>query len=402
MRMLRHLLLSVLIVVLASCGAAGGGGGISAGSGAGSSGGSGGESSGGSGTGSSSPLVGYSYSVGVPSPRDVTAVAIHADGSGGTSTTLSGVTGAFPEMPAVANVGGADYLYVPSAVSDNLTVFQATGSTLVPVGGAVSLSYSPQGEAIAVMSGPYLVLGDNLGNIHVYPVLADGSLGTETTYATLSSTYAITGIAASKDNRYLMVEGRGTGSNADIEFSEFRIGSGGGLTLVGSTTLADTYFNYSTLVADPSTTNGDIFFSGGTNGFYRVSASTSGPSATVLFTPTDGGGEWDFIGWIDPTGTWIYVDAWDSHTSTYTFDQFSIGTTGQTTYVGTEPNCNPSNNAADFEGTYNASAGVVLFSTADTPVCTFSSASGDLSKPTPPTGSSGVPQIGSLGIMIAP
>lgn len=394
MRTLRHLLLTVIIVAFASCGGSGGGGGISAGS----SGGSGGGSSGGSGTGSSAPLVGYSYSVGVPSPRDVTAVAIQADGSGGTSTTLSGVTGAFPDRPALATVGGSSYLFVPSANSDNLTVFQATGSSLVPVGGAISLSYSPQGNAIAVMSGPYLVLGDNLGNIHVYPVVTGGGIGAETTYATVSSAYAITGIAASPDDRYLMVEGRGTGSNTNIEFSEFRIGSGGDLTLVGATTLADTYFNWSALVADPSTTNGDYFYSGGSNGFYRVSASASGPTATVLFTPTDGGGEWDFVGWIDPTGTWIYVDAWDASTSTHTFDQFSIGPTGLTTYVGTEANCNPSNNAADFGGTYNASAGVVLFSTADTPVCAYSSLGGVLTKP---SSSSSPASIGSLGIMVA-
>ena len=389
MRMLRHLLLSVLIVVLASCGAAGGGSGGSGGS-------EGGLPS------SRSPLAGYSYSVEagttVSSPGNAMALAIYADGSGGTSTILTGATGIAPQQPALATLGGDSYLFIPSANSDNLTVFQVNGSSLVPVGGAISLSYSPQGNAIAVMSGPYLVLGDNLGNIHVYPVVTGGGIGAETTYSTVSSTYAITGIAASKDNRYLMVEGRGTGSNTNIEFSEFRIGSGGGLTPVGSTTLAATFFNYSNLVADPSTTNGDYFYSGGTNGFYLVSASASGPTATVLSTPTDGGGEWDFVGWIDPTGTWVYVDAWDSHTSTYTFDQFSIGTTGQTSYVGTEPNCNPANTAASFQGTYNASQGVVLFSVSGTPVCTYNSIGGNLSKPASSYGSA---TMGPAGIMVA-
>ena len=390
MRMLRHLLLSVLIVVLASCGAAGGGSGGSGGS-------EGGLPS------SRSPLAGYSYSVEagttVSSPGNAMALAIYADGSGGTSTILTGATGIAPQQPALATLGGDSYLFIPSANSDNLTVFQVNGSSLVPVGGAISLSYSPQGNAIAVMSGPYLVLGDNLGNIHVYPVVTGGGIGAETTYSTVSSTYAITGIAASKDNRYLMVEGRGTGSNTNIEFSEFRIGSGGGLTPVGSTTLAATFFNYSSLVADPSTTNGDYFYSGGTNGFYLVSASASGPTATVLSTPTDGGGEWDFVGWIDPTGTWVYVDAWDSHTSTYTFDQFSIGTTGQTSYVGTEPNCNPANTAASFQGTYNASQGVVLFSVSGTPVCTYNSIGGNLSKPA--SSSYGSATMGPAGIMVA-
>ncbi|MHB8369743.1 MAG: hypothetical protein ACYDBP_08640 [Leptospirales bacterium] len=324
------------------------------------------------------------------------ALAIHADGSGGTSTTLSDVTGLYPSTPAMATTGGASYLFVPSGTSDNLTIFHATGSSLVQVGGALSLSYTPQNQAICVLSGPYLVLGDYLGNIHVYPVLAGGSLGTETTYTTVSSAYVITGIAASPDNKYLIVEGYE--KNTSVEFSEFQIGSGGQLTLMGSTTLSPTNFNPSNLVADPSTTNGHYFYSGGTNGFYRISASASGPSVTVLFTPTDGGGEWDFIGWIDPTGTWVYVDAWNSHTSTYTFDQFSLGTTGQTTYVGTEPNCNPANNAAAFQGTYNAAQGVVLFSAAGTTVCTYSSLGGVLTKPS----SSAAPApIGALGIMVA-
>jgi len=380
-------------VLLSSLSACGGGG----------SGGPGGTGGGGLPT-DNSPLVGYSYSVEagstITSPGNVMAGAILADGSGGASTTLTGVTGIAPETPALATVGGASYLFVPSANSDNLAVFQVSGSSLVQTSGTISLSYSPQGNAIGVISGPYLVLGDNLGNIHIYPVESGGILGAETTYATVSSTYAITGIAASPDNRYLMVEGRGTGSNTNVEFSEFQIGSGGQLTLVGSATLADTYFNYSNLVADPATTNGDYFYSGGTNGFYLVSASASGPTATVLFTPTDGGGEWDFVGWIDPTGTWVYVDAWDAHTSTYTFDKFSIGTTGQTTYVGTEPNCNPSNNAATFTGTYNAFQGVVLFSVPIPSVCSYNAATGDLTKPSL-SPYFGPPGMGPAGIVVA-
>ena len=349
-----------------------------------------------------SPLVGYSYSVeagnSVSSPGNAIAQAILADGSGGKYITLTGVTGIDPQLPALATVGGSGYLFVPSAVSDNLTVFQTNGSSLVQVGGAIALSYSPQGNAIAVLSGPYLVLGDDLGNIHVYSVESGGILGVERTYATVSSSYAITGIAASPDNKYLMVEG--TSANQSVEFSEFQIGSGGQLTLVGSTTLSPTNFNFSNLVADPSTTNGDYFYSGGTNGFYLISASASGPTATVLSTPTDGGGEWDFVGWIDPTGTWIYIDAWDAHTSAYTFDQFSIGPTGQTTYVGTEPNCNPANTAASFNGTYNASQGLVLFSVTRTPVCTFNAIGGDLNKPAVSPGAGGV-EMGPAGIMVA-
>ncbi len=391
---LRNLVIGMLgLGLLSTLSACGGGG----------SGGYGGSGGGGLPT-DQSPLVGYSYSVeagtSVSSPGNVLAVAIHADGSGGTSTTLSGVTGSNPQPPALATVGGIGYLFVPSAVSGNLTVFQVNGSSLVQIGGAISLSYSPQENAIAVMSGPYLVLGDDQGNIHVYPVVAGGSIGVETTYSTVSSTYAITGIAASKDNKYLLVEGRGTGSNTNIEFFEFSIGTGGHLTPVGSTVLPDTYFNYSNLVADPSTANGDYFYSGGTNGFYLVSASASGPTATVLFTPTDGGGEWDFIGWIDPTGTWVYVDAWDSHTSAYTFDQFSIRTTGQTSYVGTEPNCNPANTAASFQGTYNASQGFVLFSAEGTPVCSYNAIGGILTKPVQTPGSFD-PGMGPFGIMSA-
>nr|EES53866.1 MAG: conserved hypothetical protein [Leptospirillum ferrodiazotrophum] len=396
-RTLRYLIVSALFIsflAFSACGG-GGGGGASSGGGSGSIGSGGGSS--GSGTGSTSPVVGYSYYVGIPGTRDVAALAIHADGSGGTSTTLSDVTGLYPSTPAMATTGGASYLFVPSGTSDNLTIFQATGSSLVQVGGALSLSYTPQNQAICVLSGPYLVLGDYQGNIHVYPVLAGGSLGTETTYAALASTYGITGIAASPDNKYLLAEGKQNGYG-NVGFSEFRIGAGGALVMVGSTTLSSTYFNYSNLVADPSTTNGHYFYSGGTNGFYLISASASGPSVTVLFTPTDGGGEWDFVGWIDPTGTWVYVNAWNSHTSTYTFDQFSIGTTGLTTYVGTEPNCNPANNAADFQGTYNAAQGVVLFSAAGTTVCTYSSLGGVLTKPS----SSAAPApIGALGIMVA-
>ena len=390
--LLRKSVVGIFGVLLLPCLSACGGGG------SGSPGGSGGSGF----PTDESPLVGYSYSVeagnSVSSPGNAIAQAILADGSGGKYITLTGVTGIDPQLPALATVGGSGYLFVPSAVSDNLTVFQTNGSSLVQVGGAIALSYSPQGNAIAVLSGPYLVLGDDLGNIHVYSVESGGILGVERTYATVSSSYAITGIAASPDNKYLMVEG--TEANTSVEFSEFQIGSGGQLTLVGSTTLSPTNFNFSNLVADPSTTNGDYFYSGGTNGFYLISASASGPTVTVLSTPTDGGGEWDFVGWIDPTGTWIYIDAWDAHTSAYTFDQFSIGPTGQTTYVGTEPNCNPANTAASFNGTYNASQGLVLFSVTRTPVCTFNAIGGDLNKPAVSPGAGGV-EMGPAGIMVA-
>jgi len=286
-----------------------------------------GSGSGGNGSGSTPTLVGYEITASSSAGSiqgEVYLNSVYSDGSVKTTFSISGVQG--PNGMAQTTISGTTYIFINDTNGYSIDEYQInkTNGTLTQLPGVTGFSSMP-GSEVVDHTGNYLFVGFNNGTISSYAIGSNGSLtytGFSLTLNSSGETYCMT---EDTTGGYLVA-----GVNAGSTYGIYVLADNhnGTLTLKNqSTGLSGGIIN---MAADPNTTNGDYVYGGGGSEFdiLNVTSFASGNSSALSLMSTGGSNIWGTIYWIDPTGTWAYLDFYNTGTQEETLYRYNISNNG--------------------------------------------------------------------------
>lgn len=350
----------IVLLLLTGCGG-GGGGGIG----------------GGSGGGTSVSSIGTVYGVSENSDYtgNIVATSVSASGTQVSSSTRSSATGTYPKQTATATVGGTTYFYVVVNGTNTVDEFSVSGTTVTSIG-SVPTGTSPQ--CITVVNNKYVFVGDTnggttgAGDIYSYQINGNGTLTAVGTPA-YNAGNPVYGMSVDATGTYLVAGVVTSGSTWDADV--LTINSGGTLTYdstSASVSGAGVPFFWT---VDPSTTNGDFMFSSAWNGNYYYEAKLSGSSITIT-TVTGTSNHNQAPVWVDPSGTWLYMNDYNYSTYVSNLVQYSIGSSGTLTQTGTPIELASTGGISDSPASYVSSGGYLVVGAGGVGVISYNSLNG--------------------------
>lgn len=284
-------------------------------------------SAGGGSSGTTTSVVGYEITAVGGSSGALGTVYLNAVYSNGSiKTTYSLTSGQGIMTFHKVTISGTTYVFANDTTGYSIDEYQVNKSngTLTQLPGITGFASMP-GSEVVDHSGQYLFVGFNNGTISSYVIGSNGSLtytGFSITLNSSGETYCMT---EDTTGGYL-VAGVNTGSTYGIYVLENN--QNGTLTLKNqSTGLSGGIIN---MAADPNTTNGDYVYGGGGSEFdiLNVTSFASGNSSALSLMSTGGSNIWGTIYWIDPTGTWAYLDFYNTGTQEETLYRYNISNNG--------------------------------------------------------------------------
>ena len=338
-------------VLLAACG--GGGGGSGGGSGSGSG-------------GSTKTLLGYAITNYEGSNGNATSTAVYSDGSGTPVNSLSGNYGTLGNDVVEKTINGHPFIFMEASNPNEIFAFSLDASTgqITQLPGITGLSLGVQCLAISHSSNYlFALLSDgSSAEIQSYAIGTDGSL-TPVQTTSLPTGYGGGSIFEDATGRYLISVDQASTTAWNI--FAYLDDENGTLTyqneLTDQTTIPPCNF-----VVDPNTKNGDYVYTCGAGTdivILNIDNLVSGSGSSLSVYSTGLSGNQLSLSWIDPTGTWLYVESCTLGTSSCThppLNQFVIASNGSLSAGTFAPITLETSNSSSEAG-YDATTGTVVF-----------------------------------------